>query len=175
MQPQQGMYTSELLWNWAGIPAAKSSLRTQQLEGNRCWEQCVVTLGRYPHTLMLENAQRGKHRSQVKQHFACQGSSFHKYAQVSSPVEGVGVLQPCTSGQAASPPRGTQGTQSHALQFTPAALAAGHNRPLSQSPDANQSINNIEPTLAGPPFPRFLGTGTGQSSTNAATTSKSGE
>lgn len=135
----------------------------------------MVTLGRYPHTLMLENAQRGKHRSQVKQHFACQGSSFHKYAQVSSPVEGVGVLQPCTSGQAASPPRGTQGTQSHALQFTPAALAAGHNRPLSQSPDANQSINNIEPTLAGPPFPRFLGTGTGQSSTNAATTSKSGE
>ena len=113
MQPQQGMYTSELLWHRAGIPAAK----TQQLEGNRCWEPRVVRLGRYPHTLILEKAQWGKHRSQVKQHFACQGSSFHKYAQVSSPAgRGVGV---CSLAPLAGSPSawGTRGTQSHALHL----------------------------------------------------------
>lgn len=173
MQPQQGMYTSELLWNWAGISAAKSSLWTQQLEGNRCREQRVVTLGRYPHTLILENTQRGKHRSQVKQHFACQGSSFHKYAQVSSPVGGWGVA--ALRLRAGSPSAsGHTGNPVTCSALTPAALAAGCNRPPSQSPDANQSINNTEPTLVAPPFTRLLGTATGQSSTNA-TMSGSGE
>lgn len=37
----------------------------------------------------------------------------------------------------------------------------------SQSPDANQSINNTETMLVSPPFTTLLGTGTGQSSTNA--------
>lgn len=53
--------------------------------------------------------------------------------------------------------------------LTPAALAAGCNHPPSQSPDANQSINNTELTLVAPPFTRLLGTATGQSSTNATT------
>lgn len=135
----------------------------------------MVRLGRYPHTLILENTQWGKHRSQVKQHFACQGSSFHKYAQVSSPVgRGVGVcsLAPLAGSPSASGHTGNPVTRSI---LTPAALAAGHNRPPSQSPDANQTMNNTEPTPAAPPFTRFLGTGSGQSHANATTMSRSGQ
>lgn len=81
-----------------------------------------------------------------------------------------GGLQPHTSCPSVGPGVALSGGTASwvtCCTLTPAATAAGRKLPPSQSPDANQSINNTETTLVAPPLTTWLGTGTGPSSANA--------